>query len=132
TNTTKLTGALIAGLVLSAGAQAQNQEGMVRTQALVAVEGKSQAPTGTSDLTVQVDGRKLPVSSWTAVAPAQAQVALLIDDGLRESVGRNLDSLRKFVTSLPPSVEVLVGYMQNGRVVSNNGFTADHAAAAAE
>ncbi len=72
------------------------------------------------------------MSSWTSVAPAQAQVALLIDDGLRESVGRNLDSLRKFVTSLPPSVEVLVGYMQNGRVVSASGFTTDHAAAAAE
>ena len=58
--------------------------------------------------------------------PARAQVALLLDDGLRESVGRNLDSLRAFVKGLPPSVEVLVGYMQNGRAADQR-FTTDHA-----
>jgi len=49
---------------------------------------------------------------------------------LRESVGRELDNLRKFVGSLPPGVEVMVGFMQNGRVVSDVQFTSDHALAA--
>jgi hypothetical protein len=55
---------------------------------------------------------------------------LLIDDGLRESVGRELDNLRKFVRSLPPGVEVMVGFMQYGHVVSDQPFTADHELAA--
>jgi hypothetical protein len=60
-------------------------------------------------------------------------VALLIDDGLRTSIGGELNNLRSFITSLPQGTEVFVGFMQNGRVVSANdmpGFTADRAAAA--
>jgi hypothetical protein len=49
---------------------------------------------------------------------------------LRESVGRELDSFRKFVRSLPPGVEVMVGYMQYGSVVANQPFTTDHEMAA--
>jgi hypothetical protein len=64
------------------------------------------------------------------VAPASAQVALLIDDGLRESVGRELENLRSFVHTLAPGVEVLVGYMQYGHVVAAQPFTTDHALAA--
>jgi hypothetical protein len=64
------------------------------------------------------------------VAPASAQVALLIDDGLRESVSRELDNLRSFVRTLAPGVEVLVGYMQYGHVVAAQPFTTDHALAA--
>lgn len=122
--------AVVAALVASTGARAQNEEGMVPTQVLVSVEAKSQPPASASDVMMQVDGRKVPLSGWAPVAPAGAQVALLLDDGLRESVGRNLDSLRAFVKGLPPSIEVLVGYMQNGRVVDAQPFTTDHAAAA--
>ena len=125
-----MTSAVVASLMASAGAWAQNQEGMVPTQALVAVEAKSQPPAAATDVTVQVDGHKVPLTAWSPVDPGHAQVALLIDDGLRESVGRNLDALRTFVTGLPASVEVLVGYMQNGRVVQAQPFTTDHAAAA--
>jgi hypothetical protein len=106
------------------------QEGPVPTQVLVGVNGKSMPPTDASSITVTVNDRKEPLTSWSPVAPATAQVALLIDDGLRESVGRELDSLRAFVRSLPPGVEVLVGYMQNGRVVAAQPFTTDHAQAA--
>jgi hypothetical protein len=64
------------------------------------------------------------------VLPANVQVALLIDDGLRESLGRELDSLRDFVRNLAPGIEILVGYMQYGHVVSDQPFTTDHAMAA--
>ena len=83
-----------------------------------------------SALTVAVNDRKQPLSAWEPVAPANAQVALLIDDGLRESVGRELDNLRSFVRTLAPGVEVLVGYMQYGHVVAAQPFTTDHALAA--
>ncbi len=106
------------------------QEGPVPTQALVSVDPKSTPPASASALTVIVNDHKQPVSAWEPVTPANAQVALLIDDGLRESMGRELDNLHNFVRGLAPGVEILVGYMQYGRVVSDQGFTTDHALAA--
>jgi hypothetical protein len=129
--TRPLTSALLlaSALALSLAAHAQ-QEGLVPTQALVNVDAKSTPPASASALTVAVNDRKQPLTAWSPVAPANAQVALLIDDGLRESVGRELDSLRSFVRTLAPGVEVLVGYMQYGHVVADQSFTTDHALAA--
>jgi hypothetical protein len=116
---------------MSSGVAARaQQEGPVPTQALVSVDAKSTPPANASVLTVSVNDRKEPVTAWEPVVPANSQVALLIDDGLRESVGRELDNLRKFIRGLPPGVEVMVGFMQNGRVVSDQPFTADHELAA--
>jgi hypothetical protein len=129
--TRSLTSALLlaSALAISLAAHAQ-QEGVVPTQALVNVDAKSTPPANASTLTVAINDRKQPLTAWLPVAPANAQVALLIDDGLRESVGRELDNLRSFVRTLAPGVEVLVGYMQYGRVVADQGFTADHTLAA--
>jgi len=129
--TRPLTSVLLAAFVLTLGFTAYaQQEGLVPTQALVNVDAKSMAPASTSVLTVAVNDRKQPLTAWEPVAPANAQVALLIDDGLRESVGRELDNLRSFVRTLSPGVEVLVGYMQYGHVVAQQTFTTDHALAA--
>jgi hypothetical protein len=114
---------------LGLAAQAQ-QEGPVPTQVLVGVDAKSMPPANASELTVTVNDRKEPLTAWAPVVPANAQVALLIDDGLRESVGRELDNLRAFVRNLAPGVEVLVGFMQYGHVVAEQPFTTDHAQAA--
>jgi hypothetical protein len=111
-------------LTLTTSAQ---QEGPVPTQALVGVDAKSTPPADASALMVQVDDRKEPLTAWAPVAPGNAQVALLIDDGLRETVGREIDNLRTFVSNLPPGVEVMVGYMENGRVVAEQPFSTDHA-----
>ena len=117
--TRQLTPALLLAFALTAGLAAHaQQEGLVPTQALVNVDAKSVPPAGPSALTVAVNDRKQPLSAWEPVAPASAQVALLIDDGLRESVSRELDNLRSFVRTLAPGVEVLVGYMQYGHVVA--------------
>jgi hypothetical protein len=106
------------------------REGPVSTQTLVNVDAKSTPPASAAALTVSVNDHKEPLKAWEPVVSANAQVALLIDDGLSESVGRELDSLRKFVRTLPPGVEVLVGFMQYGHVVSQQPFTADHELAA--
>jgi len=129
--TRTLISALLLALALTFGLAAHaQQEGLVPTQALVSVDAKSTPPAGASALTVAVNDRKQTLSAWDPVAPANAQVALLIDDGLRESVGREIDNLRTFVRTLAPGVEVLVGYMQYGHVVAAQSFTADHALAA--
>jgi hypothetical protein len=113
-------------------AQAQ-QEGGTPTQALVSIDSKTPVTPTAKDITVKVDNRVTPLLNLASVPPNGAQVALLIDDGLRTRIGSELNNLRAFITSLPEGIEVFVGYMQNGRVVSgsdNPGFTTDRAAAA--
>jgi len=102
----------------------------VPTQALVGVDAKATPPANAAALTVSVNDRKEPLTAWEPVVPANSQVAVLIDDGLRQSVGGEIDNLRSFVRSLPPGVEVIVGFMQYGHVVSDQTFTADHELAA--
>lgn len=117
---------LLALALLSATAlpvQAQ-QEGPTPTQALINVESKAAGAPTPGEFTVKVDGRKTNLTGLAPVRAKGAQVAILIDDGLRMSMGRELGSLRSFIQSLRPGTEVLVGYMQNGRVVTN-GFTTD-------
>lgn len=126
-----LSTALVLTSALTLGLTAQGQrEGLLPTQALVNVDAKSTPPEGASALTVQVNDHKEALSAWAPVDPANAQVALLIDDGLRERVGRELDSLRSFLKTMAPGVEVMVGYMQYGHVVADQAFTTDHAQAA--
>jgi hypothetical protein len=118
--------------LMTAGHCAHAQlEGPQRTQILVGVDAKSGAPANASALTVEVNDRKEALKAWEPLTPGDAQVALLIDDGLRGSIGRELDTLKSFVNSLPPGVEVMVGFMQFGRVVAEQEFTTDHAQAAA-
>jgi len=105
-------------------------EGPLPTQVLVNVDEKSTPPANASALTVQVNDRKEPLTAWEPLTPGNAQVVLLIDDGLRESIGSQLGDLRTFVRTLAPGVEVMVGFLQYGRVVPEQEFTTDHARAA--
>jgi hypothetical protein len=113
--------------------QAQ-QEGPTPTQALISFDSKTPASPTAKDITIKVDNRVTPLLNLAPIPPNGAQIALLIDDGLRTRIGSELDNLRAFLVGLPQGTEVFVGYMQNGRVVSgsdNPGFTTDRAAAAA-
>jgi hypothetical protein len=113
---------------------AHSQQEGTPTQALVSIDSKNPVTPTAKDITVKVDNRATPLLNLASVPPNGAQVALLIDDGLRTRIGSELDNMKAFITSLPEGTEVFVGYMQNGRVVSgsdNAGFTTDRAAAAA-
>jgi hypothetical protein len=121
--------ALLAGTITSAHAQEDSSP----TQALVAFDSKTPSTPTAKDITLKIDNRATPLMNLTPVPSNGAQIALLIDDGLRTSIGRELGTLRSFIAGLPAGTEVFVGYMQNGRVVSgsdNSGFTANLAAAA--
>ena len=108
------------------------QEGPTPTQALVLFTSKT--PDGsvkTSDVTLKVDNRAANLLNLSHVPANGAQVALLIDDGLRTSIGGEMGNIRAFLNNLPQGTEVFVGYMQNGRVVSASdasSFTTDRAA----
>jgi hypothetical protein len=120
---------LVSTLTIGLAAHAQ-VEGPVPTQALVAVDTSSTAPITAESLKLTVNDHPQPLTAWTPLQHANTQVALLIDDGLRESVGREIDNLRNFVRTLSPGVEVLVGYMQYGHVATAQSFTTDHELAA--
>ena len=119
--------ALAAILIVPIQAQ---QEGQTATQTLFAIEAKAPVAPSPSNITIKVDNRNTPLIRINRVLPAGAEIALLIDDGLRVSVGRELGSLRSFVQSLPAGTSIFIGYMQNGRVVPAQNFTNDFAAAA--
>ena len=110
-------------------AQAQ-QEGPTPTQTLVFVDSKSPSTPTANDLTIKVNNHKTDITSLAPVHASGAQVAILIDDGLRISVGRELSSLRAFIKGLRPGTEIFVGYMQNGRVITGQDFTTDYDTAA--
>jgi hypothetical protein len=114
------------------------QEGPVATQTILTfdVPNKIGAPDISQFITPQsvrlrVNNRNAELTSLTRIQSNGVQVALLIDDGLRTSVGRQISDIKTFITSLPVGTEILVGYMQNGRVVSDQSFTTNHAAASA-
>lgn len=124
----KIISCVVAALLVGvAGAQ---EGATLKTQVLVREEAKAEVTLTPDVVSLEVDGKKTPVMALTAVAPGNAQVALLIDDGLSRSSGTQLEDLRAFAKGLPANVEVLVGYMTHGSVEVEQGFTTDHAAAA--
>ncbi len=113
-------------------AQELPNEGPVPTTALISVQSKENAPLNTAALKLEVNGHAAAIASVTPVHPEAAQVAILIDDGLRGVFGTQLDEVRHFIQSLPAGTQVLVGYMQNGTIRHEGGFSTDHAAVANE
>jgi len=85
-----------------------------------------------SDLVVKVNGKAAEVTAWRPVVAegADIELAVVIDDSLHPSEANQYGDVREFLKGLPPSVRVLVGYMENGRVVvETKGFTTDREAA---
>lgn len=118
-------------VLLFAASSSAQVEGPVNTQMLVQVDSKAERIPALADITIKVNGKEEPLTGWSQVPPTGAQIAILIDDGLRESVGRELTSLKSFVNGLPPGTQIFIGYMRNGTVFAAQPFTTDHAAAAA-
>ena len=118
---------------------AQQEEGPVTTRIVVRADVKHDAAPPalrTSDVTVNVAGRDVPVIS---VAPAIAspglsgaggaqplEVAVLLDDGLRTNFDTNLGEVEQFVRSTTSrTTSVGVGYMRNGSVYFGQPFSND-------
>jgi hypothetical protein len=120
-------------LALAIPAVQAQQEGGTPTQALISVDSKTPSTPTAKDVTLKVDNRVTPLLNLAPVPPNGAQVALLIDDGLRTSIGSEMNNIKAFITSLPDGTEIFIGYMQNGRVVSADdmsGFSTNRAAVA--
>ncbi len=112
---TMMISTIFAGLAVAsvpAFAQEVPTEGPVPTTALISLEAKKGVTPDPSMLRLQVDRKDSPITTVTPVVPAGAQVAILIDDGLRASFGNQVDDFAKF--------------MQNGTIRSAGGFSANH------
>ena len=122
--------AALAAISIPVFAQGLPSEGPVPTTALINVQSKNNEPLNTAALKLEVNGHAASIASVAPVRGGDAQIALLIDDGLRGNFGLQLNDVKHFIQSLPAGTQVLVGYMQNGTVRNQGGFTTDHAAAA--
>ena len=118
---------MLAAAALPAFAQELPNEGPVPTTALIHVQSKSNAPLDPAALKLEVNGHAAAIASVAPVRAEGAQVAVLLDDGLRGNFGVQLGDLKHFVQSLPAGTQVLVGYMQNGTIRATSEFSADHA-----
>jgi hypothetical protein len=132
---TVLISSIFAGLALAtvpAFSQEVPTEGPVPTTALINIEAK---PGVTPDLTMlrlQVNRKDSVITTVSPVVPASAQVAILLDDGLRSSFANQVDEFAKFINQRPAGTKVLVGYMQNGTIRSEGGFSTNHEAVASQ
>ncbi len=108
-------------------AQEIPQEGPVPTTALISIDAKNGATLDPSALVLQVNRHNAPITSVTPITRGPVQIAILVDDGLRQSFALHLDEMKKFLLGLPPNAQVMLGYMQNGTVRSaGRGFTNNH------
>lgn len=121
-----LSAALLASFAGAACAQELPKEGPVPTSALISVQSKQPVQLDPALLKLQVNGHDTPVTAVNTVRPSNAQIAILIDDGLHGSFGVQLADIQNFVRQLPANTRVLVGYMQNGRVESSRQFSTEH------
>jgi hypothetical protein len=116
---------------MSVGAALAQVEGPRQTDALVGVTAKGDQIPAISDIRIKVNGKEEKLTAWSPVPASGVQVAILIDEGLRQSIGNQLDALEAFTKELPEGSQIYVGYMRNGTVATAQSFTTDHAAAAA-
>lgn len=94
--------------------------------------GKAVPPIEQQDLAVSEGNDKRPITGFAPLQGERArmQLLLLLDDSAASSIDTEIQTLKQFVTSLPSSTEVAIGYMRNGMTQLTQNFTADHAAAA--
>jgi hypothetical protein len=134
-NTWKILPALLAGLLAAARFALAQNEGEGQGQALVTVLPKNDkqptANVSAQSMSIEVNGKRTPFTHWQPMGGTQSDVefVLLIDDGARQSLGREMDEFSHFIAGLPPNVKVALAYMQNGRAALAGPLTADHAKA---
>jgi VWFA-related protein len=133
---TYLSGAAIA-LVAAGGVFALQNNGTPGIPVSVTItaeagRGKAIPTLSKNDVAVFQAKEKRPVLEVTPLGGQNGnmQLLLLISDSARGSFDTELNTLRQFVTSLPASTEIAIGYMRNGTNQMATNFTRDHASAA--
>ena len=84
------------------------------------------------DVTVNQGRERVQVTDWVPLEGEHAalQLFVLVDDASGATLGAQLEDLRRFILSQPPSAAIGVGYMRDGTVDILQNLTSDHALAA--
>ncbi|MGB7191793.1 MAG: hypothetical protein WBD10_16770 [Acidobacteriaceae bacterium] len=89
---------------------------------------KEQTPSvQPQDVKIKVNGKSVETQSVTPLRGDRAglELVIMIDSGARTSLGSQLSDITQFIRSLPPTTEVAIAYMMNGRAVIEQPLTAD-------
>jgi VWFA-related protein len=118
------------GAFRTAAAQETSTGRAVVTAETKAAEGVTTIPK--QSISVYENRKLLDVSGWTPLRGPRSglQLVLLLDDSSRGNLGLQLNDIRSFLSGLPPTVQVAIGYMRNGTPNLVQNFTNDHAQAA--
>jgi hypothetical protein len=129
-----IAGTFLACLSLSSPVFGQASEGGGDAQLIITAKAKKNqsAPLQQKDVTVLVKNRPAEITNWEPLRGPNAglQLVFLFDESARSYLALQIPSIRKFIDGLPPSAEVAVAYMGNGRAVMAQTLTRDHALAA--
>jgi hypothetical protein len=123
--------ALGASVVSSLSAQESAAANGGQAHMLVTVEarhGSNVPDIGREDVMVYEGHDRDQVTNW---APARGdhpalELFILLDDSSNVSLGSQLEEIRQFVNSQPPSTKVGIAYMQNGTAKVLQEPTGDH------
>lgn len=84
-----------------------------------------------SEIAVREAGKPRQVESLTRIPPqAPVQLMLLIDNSGGTNLDLQIKGIKEWINSLPPNVQVGLGFMQNGFTQMAHPISADHAAVA--
>jgi hypothetical protein len=104
-------------------------------RAIVTASSKSTEDTTTiprQSISVYENRKSQDLSGWVPLRGERSglQLVVLLDDSSTGNLGLQLDDIRKFLSDLPPTTQVAIGYMRNGTANLVQDFTPDHAKAA--
>lgn len=120
---------------LASGLAAQPDVPGTPTSMVVTIEpkhGKTIPPIESADIEVQQGKQRDRIVNFEPAGQGgkKMQLLLLISDSARGTFNTEISILKSFITSLPATTEVGIGYMRNGTNQMASNFTQDHAAAA--
>lgn len=118
--------------VLRADSKTTNTGVPVTVTVTATAHNKAAANVPQNEVVVRQDGDVRQVISWKPASESGAglDLAIMVDDQDSQRLSSNLDELRKFVLSQPPSTRVAVVYADYGGIQLNGGFTDNHELAA--
>ena len=115
-------------------AQSDYNQGQGKAVVTVLPAQGGAANISANQLALKINGKATSIAQFKALRNSNApiQMVVMIDDGARQSLGIQMKDIAHFIATLPPSAQVAVAYMENGRAVLSAPLTTDHAAAAKE
>jgi hypothetical protein len=115
--------------------RARDSTTRVPVHMVVTVEAKhgTDVPVVTAEDVMVFQGKdRDPVTGWVPLQGDRAglELFLLVDDAINTGLGAQLEDLRGFIMSQPPTTAIGVGYMRDGTVDILQNLTNDHMLAA--